>query len=351
LLLRETTTLKSLRIVVPRQEEIFARGIEENESLECLELAVFHNAARATSLFRQLRLPPTLRKLILTEASELSGLCAMLSSSSLESLKLSSCSFDRPLWRFLSEALQASSTLTSLSLDKCAFDDGATQDLVRFFNHSSPVTDLHISTSNDLSAVRLSSIIARILTSSGSTLERVRSSGASVVFRFLKEKGKEVHVLCLRVDTVSNDDFLSLANWLPRTIKLRELTVDRMTLDFDDVRTISSFNFAKAQVLRAMRQNGSLYHVTIPEFAKPVPRFKPTFQPRRRILSKFEIRKIATYCRRNQELPTLLQHVSQEMGYHSALFPMAVVAAQQSPTMAATTMLIGLLAADENGIC
>jgi hypothetical protein len=168
-----------------------------------------------------------------------------------------------------------------------------------------------------------------------------------------------VHVPCLRVDTVSNEDFHFLAKWLPRTRKLRELTVDRITLSFDDDRMMSMFNFAKAEVLRAVQQNLSLYHVSIPEFATPVPRFgptfQPTFQPRRRILSKLQIRKIAAYCRRNHELPTLLQHISEvpskEMGYHSSLFPMAVVAAQQSPRMAATTMLIALFAANENDPC
>jgi ankyrin repeat protein len=167
-LLRATTTLKSLQIEVPHQGEIFAQGIEGNQSLECLELATFRNAARATRLFRQLRLPPNLRKLILspgmhaTEPIEWSGLSALLPSSSLESLQLSSCFFDCPSWRFFGEALQASSTLTSLSFDSCTFDDGATQGLVRFFNNSSPVTDLHISTSNGLSAVRLSSIVVSV---------------------------------------------------------------------------------------------------------------------------------------------------------------------------------------------
>jgi hypothetical protein len=340
-----TNTLTVLRIALPETEEevqIIASGIEGNGSLERLYIIELGRIAHAAHIFRQLPKCNKLRELSVSVKSERRPavpdewqvLSEMLPSSSLESLELLSCYLDRQAWERLSQGLRSIPSLTRLTLGLCKLEKEAFNDFVRFFNHS-PVKELRMCITPYSHSPRCP-VIVSLLTAPCSTLERLLTSEASGLFRTLEANCWDVHVPCLHVTVLSGEEDFYLAKWLPQSSKLRALTVESLPSFFDPS--------LKRMILDAMRQNGSLHHVNMEgEYTIGSPNF-----------SASDAHKIEAYCRRNQELPTLLQHVreiaslSEEMGYQTSLFPMAVVAAQQSPRMAATTMLIGLLAAHEN---
>jgi hypothetical protein len=115
------------------------------------------------------------------------------------------------------------------------------------------------------------------------------------------------------------------------SLALRELRVDYL-----------GTGFHTSRLLRAVRENGSLFHLVIPE------KYAFGFHP---LVSNLDRRIIQACCERNQKLPKLLADSrrcvvdSSESILH--LFPTLFAAAQQSPRTARSAILIGLLTADE----
>jgi hypothetical protein len=349
--LTSTTTITSLEITVPdfyfedlEEKEVIARGLRGNQSLESLKLPGLEATSHATQIFRCLGGHPKLRELslernqLLERPDELSTLSAMLRSSNLQSLSLSRYYLDSASWKCLRKALKARPTITKFSLERCGFEVQTARDVVHFLKQSSVVDFRICALSSSLYKRILPCMMLELLVES-STLHQLHVEGTSNVdwhgerqpFSLLNEMGADVQIPCLHLEMLEADESRELANWLPRSLVLRELSVDCLGAGFQTSRFV-----------RAVRENGSLFHLVIPE------RYSFGFDP---IVSNPDRRIIHACCERNQQLPKLLADCrrcivnSSDSILH--LFPTLFAAAQQSPRMARSTMLIGLLTADE----
>jgi hypothetical protein len=337
------------------EKEIVATAIAENRSLEFLELANICETVQATHILGRLSAHATLRQLSLQKfqhalkPEDMSAVSAMLRASNLQRLFLKKYFFDLASWKCIRRALVEASTVTHLSINGCQLEAEAAQDLVRYLKHS-PVTHLYIcdrryGAITQTSKAALASLVVNILVSTGSTIERLHVEGNPhslptntaypfLLFRGLRIKGVDVSIPYLRVDFLPDDDALELADWLSGSLNLRDLTVDSIDQGFPKVR-----------FLHALRQNGSICRLSIPEV------HVRHWLPDRLVFTNADKRKIRAYGQRNEQLPKLLTTHDDEIRSSEngeldlPVYPTAFAAARQAPRTACNTLFLGLLAA------
>jgi hypothetical protein len=263
------------------------------------------------------------------------------------------------------EGLHSTTSLAKLSLSGCKFDSEATSVFVGFMKQPKGTIKMsirvlvisrafHMFANTTMGKVAASILTmpetqgdtTRLCSTIGSSLQVLELDRASVFCDFVGfcdafgASASQIRLPCLRSESILYSDLTTLNRCLPELVYLRELDIHDVDETDGAIDPSGALNF-----VRALRQNGSLFQVTIPVLHREgVP-----------YLNESESLRVETYCKRNRALPTLLAKPligSHNNGDHEktdlSLFPTLFDSAKQALRTAPNAMLIGLLAAGDS---
>lgn len=277
------------------------------------------------------------------------------SSTTLEHLSLWFYAFpNKDLLEPLVKGIRSSGSLRRLSLKKCRFDLESTQLFTKMLTFNA-FRELHLSDLNFFahptgiqSAPTLAPLQVRgEETGSGmetsSCLEildmaTVRDRGTLIsICDELGANASRIHLKRFHYGYMDVDGNEALAKCLPKLIHLKELEIALVAEQVDS-----------RKLLRALYRNGSVEHVAI--------RTGPDLDRTQPFFSGSQLRRLQLYCcHRNKTIPILAANAEAHLnsnnnitGTDLGIFPKLFRVAKQAPRMAATNILLGLLAAGDS---
>jgi hypothetical protein len=356
-LMKTAQSLKSLSVryscgfaCVAARDKV-AKALGENQTLERLDIekdfvgpALLHLGSH-----------PRLRELILylcdnERPSHMDALaCVLRSSTTLDLLNLWGYKFKKDHFEHFMKGIRSSPSLTKLTLKSCVFDKKSTllfQHILDPKKDSTGIRELIFGSANqfrdDLST---GSVIVNILAPNqvgdeGTKTSQIKSldlldltssnnTDLALVCDALGANPTGIQLQWFRFGGINSAGCDALIRCLPKMLHLKHLVIESVV-----------YGLSSDNLLWALRQNGCLQTVAV----GPVDR---TGQP---LFNKRESRRLQSYCKRNEAIPTLLakpQLNSEDSNMTDLfLFPTLFGVAKQAP--APNSMLIGLLGARDS---
>jgi hypothetical protein len=326
-----------------------ARAVGALRVLESCKV-IFPHSEYTTMMLKDLNARPCLRKLSLADCDivTVDALSALLQSGvKLEALELTGFRWDNQGIEILVQGMRTCRTLVNLTAECTDSSHNGWEDLAYTFTDGvrqcNTIRELHIID------CPLSSLVASTALRPAESEVAGEASGMGSSLRVLAVKSFDLddiedvlkpltmrcsQLLELTLEGLTGSTFSHLVQFLPEMHFLRELNL-KFHKDMDRSR------FCPYSFLHALRRNGSLHQVAVSHEEKYLREFRSVFTP---LLVGLDWRRMQAFCDRNRGARGMLQENSRTA---LSLVPSLFKAVMQSPRMAPTCLLSGLLAAGD----